>query len=67
MTGEIMSADEAAALIGVSAQTLKKWRREGTGPAWSRLSDGPKGHVRYRRDAIYEWIEAREAQEEGKR
>ena len=60
MTGEILTAEEAAVLLCVSQQTLKTWRREGHGPPWSRISDGPKGSIRYRRDAIYEWIEARE-------
>ena len=67
MPSEILNSEEAAELIGVSDYTMSKWRREGAGPVWFRLNDGPKSEVRYRRAAIYEWIEAREAQEEGKR
>jgi predicted DNA-binding transcriptional regulator AlpA len=68
MPDEILNAEEAAQLLGVSEYTMGKWRREGAGPKWFRISDGPKSEVRYRRAAIYQWIEAREAaQEEGKR
>ena len=67
MPNEILNSEQAAELLGVSDYTIRKWRREGTGPAWFRIGVGPSSDVRYRRAAIYEWIEAREAQEEGKR
>lgn len=36
---------EAAPLVGVTGQTLKRWRAKGIGPAYVRLDNG---QVRYR-------------------
>lgn len=45
----VLSATEAAALIGVSAQTLVNWRGKGKGPKFRRRDDGTieylKSHV----------------------
>ena len=60
MPNEILNSEQAAELLGVSDYTIRKWRREGTGLAWFRIGVGPSSDVRYRRAAIYEWIQQRE-------
>ena len=67
MGSDVLTSEEAANVIGVSEYTMRQWRREGHGPQWLRITDGPKGGIRYRRESIDEWLKAREAQEEGKR
>ena len=57
MSGDIMNTAEAADLLGLSVATLKKWRRDGEGPNWFRITPSPTAHVRYTRDAIDAWIE----------
>ena len=37
----------AAAFLGVAVQTLRNWRHVGKGPAYLKLSPGPRGRVGY--------------------
>lgn len=46
--------DEAAARIGLAARTLRRWRKQGKGPPWTRL--GCKA-VGYDRALLEAWIE----------
>jgi excisionase family DNA binding protein len=52
---EYLSPAQAAELLGLSVETLGRWRRCGRGPAWFR---GEYRAVRYTRAAIETWIEA---------
>jgi excisionase family DNA binding protein len=54
---EYLSPAQAAELLGLSLRTLWKWRRRGTGPAWSRCGEWA---VRYRRADVEAWIEAQQ-------
>ena len=54
------SAEAAAAMIGISQVTLRKWRNQGRGPRPTRLS---QNLVVYRRDDLDAWL--REAQRDG--
>ena len=63
MSDEILTTAEAAALLGVSRSTLKRWRSDGHGPQWSRLTDAGNGMVRYTRKAIDQWLDERNAAE----
>lgn len=68
----VVSAPEAAALLGRSPQTLKEWRMAGAGPPFGRATgaaDDPvaTGHVFYRVRDVEAWIEQRVAVEEGRR
>lgn len=56
MQGEdkLLNTKEAAALLGLSPQTLEKWRSMGVGPAYLKL--GNKA-VRYRHSALLAFIE----------
>lgn len=51
---ELWSEFEAAAVIGVSAQSLSRWRKAGIGPPYLRL--GRK--VRYRPGDVTVWIDS---------
>lgn len=53
---EWMSPDAAAAVVGLTAITLKRWRRIGKGPPFMRYGTT----VRYRRDALDAWMRSHE-------
>lgn len=36
MTPALLSTRQAAAMLGVHVDTLRAWRRQGTGPRWIR-------------------------------
>lgn len=38
---------EAASFLGVAVQTMRNWRHQGQGPAYHKLTPGPRGRVRY--------------------
>lgn len=38
---------EAAKFLGVAVQTLRNWRHLSKGPAYLKLSPGPRGRVGY--------------------
>jgi hypothetical protein len=42
----LKSTDEAAELLGMSPHALRRWRREGRGPAFVKLSRAVKYEVR---------------------
>lgn len=53
--GPMLTAREVADLLGVSAETVLRWTRRGDLPAF-RL---PGGALRYREDALDEWLAER--------
>ena len=48
----------AADLLGVSYDTLSKWRTRGTGPKYVKLGRGRTAVIRYRREDVEAYIEA---------
>lgn len=46
---------EAAALIGVSPDSMKRWRHLGRGPACQKLSDVQQGRCLYSVAEIRKW------------
>jgi excisionase family DNA binding protein len=50
--GEMMTEAEVAAHLRVSASTLRRWRRTGDGPSWSRVGRRP----RYSRIELDAWL-----------
>lgn len=50
---EWMPPREVAQMVGVSVETLRRWRRDSTGPAARRI--GPRT-VRYERAAVVAWM-----------
>ena len=50
-----LTPPETADLLNVAVQTLANWRAAGLGPAFSKLSDGRAGRVRYLRRDVDVW------------
>ena len=57
-----LSERETAALLGLGVDTVRRYRRAGVGPAWSRLG---VRLVRYRRADVIEWARAQSAHHQG--
>jgi excisionase family DNA binding protein len=53
----LLTVEQAAALVGISPWTLRKWRSKGQGPRFVRLG-GAMGTVRYRRKDLDAYLEA---------
>ena len=53
---DLLTIDEAAAIVRAPVATLRYWRHLGTGPASFRLGR----RVLYRRSDLVSWIHARE-------
>ena len=56
MTGRLLTAREVSELLAVSTETVLRWSRNGALPA-VRL---PGGAVRFREDALEQWLEEQE-------
>jgi predicted DNA-binding transcriptional regulator AlpA len=56
---EILTEREVSDWLGLSEPTLFRHRRDGTGPAFIRLS---ARRVAYRRSAVERWLSERERQ-----
>lgn len=54
--GGMLTAAEAAEVLGTSPNTLASWRFKGDGPPYYRLGDGDRALVRYRRGELEEWL-----------
>jgi excisionase family DNA binding protein len=50
-----LTSKEAAERLSVSVASLRRWRREGSGPRSYRIG----GRVMYRPDELDSWVEAR--------
>lgn len=50
-----MTTPQLASFLGVPVSTLRKWRREGTGPRAFKVGR----HLRYRRADVEVWLERR--------
>lgn len=44
---KLLNDKEASEYLGISKQTLCNWRHLGKGPAYYKMSEGPRGRVRY--------------------
>lgn len=62
-TPETLTSDQAAELLKIHPGTLRNMRAVGRGPRFFRLSDTPKGAVRYLRADVDEWIANRMVEE----
>jgi excisionase family DNA binding protein len=54
---QLLTTDEAAALLRIGKNTLRNMRTAGKGPRAVRIGEGRAALVRYRRQEIAEWIE----------
>ncbi|PIE13495.1 MAG: hypothetical protein CSA68_11605 [Rhodobacterales bacterium] len=50
----IMTSQEAATFLGVSDETMLRWRKDGFGPSYSQPNCRV---VRYLRDDVVAWLE----------
>ena len=50
---KLMSLRDVSEMLGITVQTLYRWRYKGDGPAGYRVGR----HVRYRREAVEAWLE----------
>jgi hypothetical protein len=53
---DFLTEAQCAKMLGRTVRTLRIWRTQGTGPAYTRIG----AEIRYRVDAIREWLIARE-------
>ena len=51
-----VSANEAAAMLGVSSRTLANWRTQGIGPAFVRVG-AVRSRTLYRVDDLNAWLD----------
>jgi excisionase family DNA binding protein len=56
LAGELLRTAECARFLKVSENTIRHWRRTGTGPPFIRIGD----QVRYNKQAVLEWLEERQ-------
>jgi len=56
---KILNSNEAAALIGITPQTLRFWRVKGRGPRFVKLGDAKQAGVAYIEADVLAWRDAR--------
>lgn len=59
-TDRALTTEEAAEIIGVSANTLKTWRHREKGPPWLKYGDARNATVRYRESSVRAWMREQE-------
>jgi excisionase family DNA binding protein len=59
---ELLTLAEVAAELRVPAETLRKWRAQGTGPRAAKVGR----HLRYRRAELDRWLAEREREAAGR-
>ncbi|MFD3849224.1 helix-turn-helix domain-containing protein [Streptomyces microflavus] len=55
---EWLSPRTASKVYDIPAQTLARWRCEGTGPAYTKLGNAANSPIRYRRKDFEAWVTA---------
>lgn len=55
---DLLTNEEAAALIGIKPNTLEIWRVRGKGPKFIKLGESKQAPIRYRRSDVLAWLEA---------
>ncbi|GAA3256044.1 helix-turn-helix transcriptional regulator [Streptomyces lavendulae] len=55
--GELLKPPEVSKLLKVAVQTLANWRAAGVGPAYTKLSPGRAGRIRYRLHDVESWLD----------
>lgn len=56
---DILDTPGAAKYLHLSVPTLERFRTAGGGPAYAKLTSGPRGAVRYRRVDLDAWLASR--------
>ncbi|MEQ1715126.1 MAG: helix-turn-helix domain-containing protein [Hyphomicrobium sp.] len=55
---DLLTRSEAAERLRISISTLERLALQGAGPAYSRLGNGKRNRVVYRRRDLEDWITA---------
>lgn len=55
----LLNTPQAAAILGISPNTLKLWRHKKRGPAFIKLGDSPQSGVAYDEADVRAFIESR--------
>lgn len=56
----LLTAKEASPVVRVAPKTLANWRSLGIGPAYTKLSGGSGGRVRYRLSDLRKFLAERQ-------
>ena len=56
---DVLDTPGAAEYLRLSTPTLERLRLTGDGPAFCKLTPGPRGSVRYRRADLDAWLASR--------
>lgn len=56
---DLLTPRQVADLLQVEPDTLEAWRGKRVGPEWMKLGDSKRSPVRYRRQAIEDFLKAR--------
>ena len=59
LTPNILDTAGAAEYLKLSTPTVERLRLTGNGPAFCKLTPGPRGSVRYRRTDLDAWLASR--------
>lgn len=55
----MMTVDQVAEALQVAPKTLFLWRKNGSGPPYTQLSDTPSSSVRYPREELRRYLAER--------
>jgi predicted DNA-binding transcriptional regulator AlpA len=55
-----LPSPRVAELLGLTDQSLRRWRQRGFGPPYHRLGDPRRGRVIYAETDVEEWLAARQ-------
>lgn len=61
MSTDLLTPKETAEMLRVSTDTLEAWRAKRKGPPWTKLGDGGRSPVRYRRADVEAYLQARQS------
>jgi len=54
---DLLTNEEAAALLGIKPNTLEIWRTKGKGPEFVKMGKQKQAPIRYLRPKIFAWLE----------
>ena len=53
---EYWTSPQTARFLGLQPQTLRRWRLDGKGPAYTRLGDNKQGRILYKISEVEKWL-----------
>lgn len=56
---DLLTNEQAAALLGIKPTTLEIWRIRGKSPPFLKLGPAKQAPIRYQRSALFEWLKER--------